>query len=270
MSQYAHRTTSPAGHDGVARHEPARELRCTQQEGNGGQDGPRPEQRDDRRPDQRGRQEGDREQVGRGTHRRRGGEDRQQPERGHRLGVRPDRDGRRDDRHEERTGQADLDRDEVVQPGGGDERDRHDPEADGDEDVGELALTRLGEQPGADDEHGTAADQAEDDPRLGTDPAATEGEAQEQDRAGDQGPAADPGQDPAGQELLEATRSDPVEDRRTGRPGRPAGDRGTRPASVAVVGGPAVVAGATAADAWTAAIVGASGAVPLCALGASQ
>ena len=49
--------------------------------------------------------------------------------------------------------------------------------------------TRFLEQPGAEAEGDAPAGQSEDDPRLRADPAAAEGEAQEQDRARDQGPS---------------------------------------------------------------------------------
>ena len=91
--------------------------------------------------------------------------------------------------------------------------------------MSDLSLTRLLEQPGSQTEREQTAGEPEDHPGLGADPAATEGQTEEQDRPGDQGEAADPGQDSTGHPLLEVGQGGTTERRGRRRSGPRGGNR---------------------------------------------
>ena len=104
-----------------------------------------------------------------------------------------------------------------------------------------------------------AADQADDDARLGADPTAGEGQAQEEDRAEDERQATDPREGAAGQACLEVGQGD-GHARLGWRPLRFRGGVGRAPAPAARLpgvdarvaashaGSPVAVAGAAAAE----------------------
>ena len=182
--------------------EPAGGLRCAHEERQERQPRPRPAEADQARPDEGGAEVGDGHEIRRraqdGRCRGRGDE----PERGHGLGVATERDRGRSDGQDEVPDQGRLDRDEGVQATRREQRERPRPDADTGEDHGRRPIASF-EQPGTREECRGARDEADQDPRLGTDPAPTEGEAQEEHRAEDEGDPADPREEAARELLLE-------------------------------------------------------------------
>ena len=104
-----------------------------------------------------------------------------------------DRDGRRDDRGKEGAGDADLRWDQPEQSRRREQRERHDGQADGKQHMSEDSLDpQEGQLPEGD--RGDAATEADQDAHRLGDPAAAEGEAQEERGAERQRDAADDGE----------------------------------------------------------------------------
>ncbi len=169
-----------------------------------------------------------------------------------------DRDRGRRDRAGEREQKTELDGDQAVEPRRADEADRDDRQADGREHVPEQPVATIHEQ-GTGTEAHRAADQADDDARLGPDPTAGEGQAQEEDGAEDEREATDPREGAAGQACLEVGQGDgharlgrrPL--RFLGGTGRLRGDwrscLGDARVAASQAGSPVAVAGAAAVEA---------------------
>ena len=172
------------------------ELRTGQHECERRQPDPRPEERHARRPDERGRDEQEGHDRRARAEDRRRGEDGDEAEGRHELRVMADGDGGRRDGCHECAQQAPFDRDQVVQAGRGEQGQGNGREADRHEDMPERAAQPRERQLTEHEEAGADDEPDEDAQRLG-DPAAAEGQAQEEDCSQEQGDAADDGKQPA-------------------------------------------------------------------------
>jgi hypothetical protein len=172
-----------------------RDLWRGEQEGNGRQPDPRSEQGDRGRPDQRRREEEDGQRRRCGAQQRWRREHGDESERRHELRIVADRDERRDDRRGERGGHTGLGRNQAEEAGRREERQRDDREPDGNEDVTDDS-PEAHECQLADSDRRRAAGEADQDTQRFRDPAAAEGEAQEERGAQDERDAAHNGQHP--------------------------------------------------------------------------
>jgi hypothetical protein len=107
-----------------------------------------------------------------------------------------DRDRGRDDRGEERGGDTCLGRDEPVQAGCREQRQRHDGQADGEQDVTDDATQAEERELAQGDRQRATGEPDQHAHRLG-DPAAAEREAEEEACPQDERDAADDGEHPA-------------------------------------------------------------------------
>jgi hypothetical protein len=156
------------------------ELWAGQHERERRQPDPRPEEGHAGRPDERGgdEQEGD-DRRARAEHRRRG-EDGDEAEGRHELRLVTDGDGGGRDGCHECAQEAVFDRDQLIEAGRGEQRQGNGRKADGHEDVPERAAQPRERELTEHEEAGADDEPDEDAQRLG-DPAAAEGEAQEED-----------------------------------------------------------------------------------------
>jgi hypothetical protein len=178
--------------------QPRDQLRSGDGEGNRRQPAPRPDEGNGCGPDQRDSEEGHGGEIRRRAKDRRSSNHRDEAVDRHRLRVHPDGDRRDCERGDERAEERHLGREEPVEPRPGEQRQRHDAQADGYQDVAELLLASP-EHPCAQADGDSAAGEAHGYAGFRADPAAAEGEAQEEDRTEHHRGATDPGQQPARQ-----------------------------------------------------------------------
>ena len=175
---------------GRVRPDPCRGLRDGQEEGDRRKPAPRPPKGDRGGADQRHADERERRRVRAGLEEGWREQHGDRPEPGDELGVVADRDQRDDSGAQERADEAELGRDDVIEPGRADEADRDDRETDGRQHVAEQSIAPLEEDPTACHGRGSCGE-ADQHPELRADPSPAERETQEEDRAKDQRDPAD-------------------------------------------------------------------------------